>query len=322
MKIDLKIIEEIRRYNQINNYITEQELPPPPGGELPPPPGGELPPPPGGELPPPPGGEELPPPPPGVGTPPPAAPTGATEPTPVDIENDPDVEKIEDEKDKGNKEEIEVTDLVKSQKSVEQKQEEYFDTLFGHLNDLENKLGTMDEIISKLNCMKYDINRACMYLLMKFCSYMGEIIRNNRFYFNGLDLNIYVNNRYSFLENKYFINLKAVNEFLNKNNGKIMNTDYKNILKTAKKGDFVFLDPPYIDDYTHRYNIDQKLDIDFITDLYKEMKKLDNKGVKWVMTQADTKQVKGIFKDYTIIEYPVYRRYQDKYTYELLIKNF
>ena len=196
-----------------------------------------------------------------------------------------------------------------------------FEKIFKPLCNNEKKQ-FCKEIISKLNCMKYDINRACIYLLMKFCSYMGEIIRNNRFYFNGLDLNIYVNNRYSFLENKYFINLRAVNEFLNKNNGKIMNTEYKNILKTAKKGDFVFLDPPYIDGYTHRYNIDQKLDIDFITDLYKEMKKLDNKGVKWVMTQADTKQVKSIFKDYTIIEYPVYRRYQDKYTYELLIKNF
>jgi hypothetical protein len=152
MKIDLKIIEEIRRYNQINSYITEQELPPPPGGELPPPPPSVE-----GEIPPP--GGELPPPPPGVGTPPPAAPTGATEPTPVDIENDPDVEKIGDEKDKGNKEEIEVTDLVKSQKSVEQKQEEYFDTLFGHLNDLENKLGTMDEIISKLNSLETKIEK-------------------------------------------------------------------------------------------------------------------------------------------------------------------
>jgi len=131
MKIDLKIIEEIRRYNQINSYITEQELPPPPGGELPPP---------GGELP-----------------PPPAPPTtGATEPTPIDVENDPDVEKIDDE---GKKEEIEVTDLVKSQKSVEQKQEEYFDTLFGHLTDLESKLSSMDEIISKLNSLETKIEK-------------------------------------------------------------------------------------------------------------------------------------------------------------------
>jgi len=157
MKIDLRIIEEIRRYNQINNYITEQELPPPPGGDIPI--GGEVPPPPGGEVPPPPGGE-APPPPGGVAPAPPAAPaTGATEPTFVDVENDPDVEKIEDKKDKGNKEEIEVTDLVKGQKSVEQKQEEYFDTLFGHLNDLENKLSNMDQIISKLNSIETKIEK-------------------------------------------------------------------------------------------------------------------------------------------------------------------
>jgi len=146
MKIDLKIIEEITRYNQINRYINEQELPPPPGGETPPPPGGETPPPPGGEVPPPPGG-----------APPPAPPaTGATEPQPVDLANDPDVEKLDD---KGNKEEIEVTDLVKGQKSVEQKQEEYFDTLFNHLNDLEQKLGTMDEIITKLNSLETKIEK-------------------------------------------------------------------------------------------------------------------------------------------------------------------
>jgi hypothetical protein len=145
MRVDLKIIDEIRRHNQINRYITEQELPPPPGGEVPPPPG-DVAPPPGGEVPPPPG----------VGAPPPAAPTGATEPQPVDLTNDPDVEKIDDKK---NKEEVEVTDLVKGQKSVEKKQEEYFDTLFNHLNDLEQKLGTMDDIINKLNSLETKIEK-------------------------------------------------------------------------------------------------------------------------------------------------------------------
>lgn len=149
MRVDLKIIEEIKRHNQINRYITEQELPPPPGGDVPPPP-------PGGEVAPPPAGGEMPPPPTGVGVPPPAAPTGATEPQPVDLANDPDVEKIDDKK---NKEEIEVTDLVKGQKSVEQKQEEYFDTLFNHLNDLEQKLGTMDDIINKLNSLETKIEK-------------------------------------------------------------------------------------------------------------------------------------------------------------------
>ena len=57
MKIDIKILNEIKRYRDINNYIVEQDVPPPP------PPAGDL-----GAIPPPPGGDEgggsMPPPPP------------------------------------------------------------------------------------------------------------------------------------------------------------------------------------------------------------------------------------------------------------------
>jgi hypothetical protein len=146
MKIDVKILNEIKRYREINNYINEQDVPPPPppAGELPPPPGGMTPPPPAGEMAPPPGGM----------TPPPPPPTGATEPTPVDIESDPDVEEI-----KGDKKEIEVTDLVKGQETVEKKQEEYFENLFNHLTQLEDKLSAMDEIINKLNNLENKIEK-------------------------------------------------------------------------------------------------------------------------------------------------------------------
>ena len=170
--------------------------------------------------------------------------------------------------------------------------------------------------------MEYDVERASIYMLMKFCVYMGEIIKNNKFYFNGLELNISANNRYSFLEQIYFKNLFNVSAFLNETKGEISNINYKNILKQAKKGDFVFLDPPYLDEYTHTYNINQKLDIGFIKQLKNEIEKLDNKGVKWIMTYADTKDIQKLFKQYNINKYPVYRRYQDKYTYELLVKNF
>jgi hypothetical protein len=40
------------------------------------------------------------------------------------------------------------------------------------------------------------------------------------------------------------------------------------------------------------------------------------------MTQADTKQVREAFKDYIIKEYPVYRRGNNCYKNELLIKNY
>ena len=149
MRIDVKILNEIRRYKDINNYINEQDVPPPPpGGDVPPPPGGALPPPPPpGDVPPPPGG--APPPPSGEGAPLPPA-------EPINVGEDPEVEKIEDET---KEKKIKVTDLVKGQKSVEEKQETYFENLFQHLDDLESKLANMDQIIDKLNSIETKIEK-------------------------------------------------------------------------------------------------------------------------------------------------------------------
>jgi hypothetical protein len=132
-KIDNRILEEIARYNSINNYIVEQDatLPPPPGEDP--------------NALPPEGGAPAPVDP-NVAAPAPAAPAG---PQPVDLENDPDVEKVGEEDTEGKTEEMDITDLVKSQKKVEQKQEEYFENLFQHLDNLESKLGEMDGIMSK-----------------------------------------------------------------------------------------------------------------------------------------------------------------------------
>ena len=152
MKIDIKILNEIYRYRQINSYVNEQELPPPPSGDAPPPP------PPGGDVPPPPpGGAPPPPPPPGGETPPPPG-GGApgAPPEPIDVENDPEVEKIEGDK---KEKKIKVTDLVKSQETAGKKQEEYFENLFTHLNDLEDKLSAMDQIIDKLNNIETKIEK-------------------------------------------------------------------------------------------------------------------------------------------------------------------
>jgi hypothetical protein len=75
----------------------------------------------------------------------------------VDVAQDPEVEKVGEEESK--KEELEITDLVKSQKNVEEKQEEYFQQLFSHLTDLENRLGDMDNIVNKLNDLEAKIEK-------------------------------------------------------------------------------------------------------------------------------------------------------------------
>jgi hypothetical protein len=138
MGIDSKILQELNRYNSINQYITEQEVPPPPPVEDP------------AAVPPPPGGE--------VAPPAPVAPEIAA-PQPVDVATDPDVEKIGEEGSEKKGEELEITDLVKSQKNIETKQEEYFDNLFKHLEDLESKLSNMDQIVTKLNDLEAKVEK-------------------------------------------------------------------------------------------------------------------------------------------------------------------
>lgn len=179
-------------------------------------------------------------------------------------------------------------------------------------------------ITSTIDDLPYDVVRSSLYMLMKYCVYMGNLLVNNNFKFTGLDLHISIQNRCFFLEENNYKNIKNITEYLNSTNGLIMNKDYKDILKKSKKGDFIFLDPPYIEDkdYQFNYNKDEKLNIKFIHELYKEVKKLDNKGVKWMMTQADTKEIKNIFKDYNIKIFEVYRRVSKNYKNELIIMNY
>lgn len=144
MSVDKKILEEIKRYNSINSYIMEQDIP-----DLPPPLPGDVPPAP--DAAPLPG--DIPPAPDAAAPVPPAGPT----PEPIDIANDPDVEEVGKEEDE--KEDIEITDLVKSQKNIEDKQEEYFNNLFGQLENMESKLGEMDKIMNALNALEVKVEK-------------------------------------------------------------------------------------------------------------------------------------------------------------------
>ena len=188
----------------------------------------------------------------------------------------------------------------------------------------DNKKKWCKEITNEIEHQSYDIQRAIDYMLMSFCSYMGFLFVNNKFNFQGLDMNIYINNTYSFLNDNYYNNILDVSDFLNNSSGKIYNKDYKKILSKAKEGDFVFLDPPYIEkhDYRFNYNKDEVLNEDFIKELYKELKELDKRKVKWLMTQADTKEIKKIFKEFKIKKFEVYRPQAKEYKNELLIMNY
>ena len=188
----------------------------------------------------------------------------------------------------------------------------------------KEKLEFCRDITNTIEELNYDVYRASIIMLMIFCSYNGNIIVKNNLYFQGINLSIINYNSYYFLDNIYYNNLLNVSSYLNSSKGLILNKDYKDILDKTKKDDFVFLDPPYIEehDYQFNYNKEESLDNKFILELYKEVKKLDKKGVKWLMTQADTKEIKDIFKEYKIKKFEVYRANSKTYKNELIIMNY
>jgi len=154
MSLDKKILSEIQRYKSINKYINEQEAPLPPTDPV----ADEV----TAAIPPTGAGEGAPAAPDAPLAP--AAPVAPVAPEKIDVENDPDVEVIDDEGnstegDEGGTEELEITDLVDSQKNIEQKQDEYFNNLFGQISKLESKLSEMDALMNKLNTIENKIEK-------------------------------------------------------------------------------------------------------------------------------------------------------------------
>jgi hypothetical protein len=148
MNLDRRIIEELKRFNDINKYVLNEQEPLP--GDVPPPP------PAGGDVPPA-GGDVPPPPPPAGGDVPPAE--GTEVPEPVDVANDPDVEEVGAESPKEGEgdeetEEIDITDLVTTQQEIKDKQDELMDNIFSKLDDLQAKLENMDSIMDKINSLE------------------------------------------------------------------------------------------------------------------------------------------------------------------------
>lgn len=150
MAVDKKIIEEIKRHNKINTYIMEQDAA---LGDLPPAPDAAAP-----------ADPTL--------APDAAAPadptlgdTAAAVPEVIDTATDTEVEKIdstgksEESDSSSDTEELDITDLVNSQKSIENKQQEYFDMMFKQIENMQSKLNDMDQVFEKLNSMEEKIEK-------------------------------------------------------------------------------------------------------------------------------------------------------------------
>ena len=96
-------------------------------------------------------------------------------------------------------------------------------------------------------------------------------------------------------------NLITVSNYLTKNDIKILNVDYKEALKTAKKGDFVYIDPPYDSDTTIFTNYTETgFNKDSQRELASIFKELSDKGVFVMLSNYNTTLIQELYKDYHI----------------------
>ena len=96
-------------------------------------------------------------------------------------------------------------------------------------------------------------------------------------------------------------NLITVSNYLTMNNVKIQCVDFEESVKTAKRGDFVYFDPPYDSD-TSTFNsyTEEGFGKDEQKRLASVFKALDERGVYVMLSNHNTILIKELYKDYHI----------------------
>ena len=96
-------------------------------------------------------------------------------------------------------------------------------------------------------------------------------------------------------------NLGIIHSYLNFSNVKILSVDFEESVKEAKKGDFIYFDPPYDSDTTTFNSYTEegfgKEEQIRLARVYKE---LDERGCFVMLSNHNTKLVNELYKDYNI----------------------
>ena len=96
-------------------------------------------------------------------------------------------------------------------------------------------------------------------------------------------------------------NLITVSNYLTMNNIKILSVDFEEAVKEAKKGDFVYFDPPYDSD-TSTFNsyTEEGFGKEEQKRLAKVFKELSDKGCYVMLSNHNTTLINELYKDYNI----------------------
>lgn len=195
------------------------------------------------------------------------------------------------------------------------------------INDLNSELINLyrvikdnsDELIAELKTYKNEeefyytlrgLDRSCEYSSFSNIKKAARIHYLNKTCFNGLYRVNSIgefNSPYGKYSNPNIVNeitINAVSKYFNSFNISILNEDYQKVLKTAKKGDFVYFDPPY-DPISDSSNFTGYTKGGFDREEQIRLKQtcddLTNKKVDFLLSNSNTSFIRDLFKDFTIV---------------------
>jgi DNA adenine methylase len=203
-------------------------------------------------------------------------------------------------------------------KKVEKYEKEYLESN----NKKEVFLGFREKFNKLIN--KYTLDKAALYISINKTSFNGLFQINK----HGILTSAFAN-----VKNPRFYKKEQIEKFSKKLKGvKLTSNDYYDALKTAKKGDFVYLDPPYVPDDFTKYNMNysnKEWDEDDFLDLVEMVEELDERGCYVMLSNSDSKFIRKHFpkNKYSIIKIPIHRSLSPNlkfrgYQNELLIMNY
>jgi DNA adenine methylase len=189
------------------------------------------------------------------------------------------------------------TELVNVYECIKNHADELIDDLKKHENDSEYFYSIRD------------LDRQPEYKELTPIERASRIIYLNKTCYNGL---FRVNSQGQFnvpfgkYKNPQIVNeivIKAVHNYLSSNEVRITNSDFEMVLETAKKGDFVYFDPPYdpVSDTSSftGYSLDG-----FSKDDQKRLKyvfvELDKRGCKVLLSNSATDFIKDLYEGFHI----------------------
>ena len=169
----------------------------------------------------------------------------------------------------------------------------------------EHEVMNSEEYFYKIRSLDRNNN----YNLMSDVERAGRIIYLNKTCYNGLfrvNSSGQFNSPYGRYKKPNIVNEEAVlllSEYFNNNKINIICGDYRKALSLCKAGDFVYLDPPYMpisSSSSFTGYTENGFDVSEQLTLKEECDKLNEKGVKFMLSNSDHELIKEIYVDYNI----------------------